>query len=138
MKKEMITWTVGDVCDDGHGRYETINIIVNFNGNGTAIERLQNAEKIIVEKLGVNTDKWFKEYLDNTIPKEEVEKLEKLGIELNDDSKNENGTVTIWLATDYFEIWKQLVEIADKDIKIEVPEIPDFYGVCNCYGIFRE
>jgi hypothetical protein len=139
MKKEMITWIIGDVCGDGHGKYDTINIVVNFNGDGTAVERLENAEKTIVEKLGINIDEWFKEYLDNIIPKEEVEKLKKLGIEpRHESSKNEDGTITVSCPIDYFEIWKQLIEIADKDIKIELHELPDFYSVCDCYGIFQE
>ena len=137
MKTEMVVWEIGDVCGDGHGKYETLNMIVEYDGEGEVLDRLTNAENLIQEKFDINLGQWFENYEENTIPADDVEKLDNIGIEYQKSDLEVDGVLTIFVAEDYFQIWKQLIEKADNGLKIHLAEQKVFYGKCTGYGLYE-
>ena len=136
-KEEMIVWEIGDVCNDGHGKHDSFNILVKYNGKEDAIKKLENTEDAIQEKFGIDLSKWFEYYEDYNIPAEDVKKLDELNIKYEKSNLTIDNRLSIWLAEEYFQIWKQLIEKADNNLKIEKVEPKIFYGKCTGYGLYE-
>ena len=138
--EQLMTFMIGDVCADGHGRYDTILMKVSIKNQDNLTEfenELEYAERLIKEKFDIDLSSWFVEYEDNIIPACDVKKLETLNIKFyNQDIDVKDGSLYIYMAEDYFNIWKQLIEIVNDNIKIEKVEFPSFYGKCTGYGLY--
>ena len=78
-KKETVIWEIGDVSDDGHGKHDSFNILVKYDGEETVIKKLESVENTIQEKFGIDLSKWFEYYEDYNIPADDVKKLDELG-----------------------------------------------------------
>ena len=140
MTKLSSSFMIGDVDANGHGRYDTILMKVSIKNQDNLIEfenELEYAERLIKEKFDIDLSSWFVKYEDNIIPACDVKKLETLNIKFyNQDIDDEDGSLYIYMAEDYFNIWKQLIETVNNNIKIEKVEFPSFYGKCSGYGLY--
>ena len=88
-------------------------------------------------KFGIDLSKWFEYYEDYNIPAEDVKKLDELNIKYEKSNLTIDNRLSIWLAEEYFQIWKQLIEKADNNLKIEKVEPKIFYGKCTGYGLYE-
>ena len=136
-KKETVIWEIGDVSDDGHGKHDSFNILVKYDGEETVIKKLESVENTIQEKFGIDLSKWFEYYEDYNIPADDVKKLDELGIEYEKENITIDNRLSIWCAEQYFFIWKQLMEKADNGLKIYKVNPPCFYGKCTGYGLYE-
>lgn len=142
MSEQLMLFMIGDVSNDGHGKYESIPMKVSiqnesFNKFEYEIE-LEKAENLIKEKYNIDLSLWFAQYEDNTILSEDVQKLIELDVDLVQNDVNEKtGNLVLYSAEDYFDIWKQLIEKANSNIKIEKIDIPMFFGKCTGYGLYQ-
>lgn len=138
--EQLMTFMIGDVCADGHGRYDTILMKVSIKNqdNHTEFENeLEYAEELIKENFDIDLSSWFAEHEDNIIPACDVKKLIDLNIKFNKaDIDEKDKILSIFSAEDYFNIWKQLIEMVNNNIKIEKVEFPSFYGKCSGYGLY--
>lgn len=141
MSEQLMIYEIGDVCADGHGKYETFLMKVSIQDQDDLKEfenELEYTERLIEEKFDIDLSSWFAEYEDNKIPKSDVKKLLDLNINFDStDLNDESGDLAIYSAEDYFNIWKQLIEKANPNIKIEKIELPIFYGKCTGYGLYE-
>lgn len=142
MSEQLMLFMIGDVSNDGHGKYESIPIKVSLQNESLnkfeyEIE-LEKTENLIKEKYNIDLSLWFAQYEDNTILSEDVQKLIELDVDLvQNDINEETGNLALYSAEDYFDIWKQLIEKVNSNIKIEKVEIPSFYGKCTGYGLYQ-
>lgn len=140
MNELTMLFAIGDMCNDGHGKYDIFPIKVTIQ-NQDKVEEFENeleyAETLIEEKYDIDLSTWFSEYEDNSIPQADVEKLKQLNIDIDVAAYyDKNGLVYLCGTEDYFKIWKQLVEKVNPNIQIEKIEMPTFYGNCTGYGLF--
>lgn len=136
MVEEKIELVVGDWSNDGHGRMDKIPLIIKVENGDDVVKALENAENVLLEQYNIDLSAWFAEYEDNKINKDDVEKLVKLGVEFDKKEIDENGDLTIWLADEFYEIWKQLIVKANSNISIERIELKSFCSKCSGYGIY--
>lgn len=146
MKKEIIKWEIGDTSYDGHQMVDSLILEVYYddeNTNEKLSSYLTKLEKRAVEITGVDFSKWFCDYEDNLIPEEDVKNLEKFGIVFNpynwDEPSCEDGSsdYIVFNVDDYFDIWVQLVKLADPDIRIDIINLPTHVPLSDGYGIFQ-
>lgn len=136
MAEEKIELVIGDWSNDGHGRMDTIPLIIKVENGDDIVKALENAENLLLEQYDIDLSTWFAEYEDNKINKDDVEKLVKLGVEFDKKQIDENGDLTIWLADEFYEIWKQLIVKANHNISIKRIKLKPFCSKCNGYGIY--
>ena len=136
-KKEIVIWKIDDFCDDDYRKHDSFNILVKYNGEEDVIKKLEDAENIIQEKFDIDLSKWFKEYWNYNIPSKDVKKLDELGIEYNKRNLTIDKKLAVLCTKDYFLIWKQLMEKADNDLKINKIEQKCFYSKCTGHGLFE-
>jgi hypothetical protein len=136
MAEEKIELIIGDWSYDGHGRMDSIPLIIKVENGDNVVKALENAENVLLEQYNIDLTLWFAEYEDNKINKDDVEKLVKLGVEFNKKEIDENGNLIVWLADEFYEIWKQLIVKANPNISIERIELKPFCSKCSCYGIY--
>jgi hypothetical protein len=139
MKEFLVNFLIGDFCADGHGKHDTIPMIVTTLNDNVDIEKVLNeAEEQINEKFNIDLSTWFKNYEEFNISREEVKKLKKLNIQFsNYNDINVDGTLDFFSVEDYFNIWKQLIEKVNPSIKIDKAVITEFYGKCTGYGLYE-
>ena len=137
-KEEHLAFLIGDICDEGHGKSDSIPMIVRVEQcvDCDVITVLEAAEDDIINKLGINIKSWFSDYAEDYIKPEDVNKLKDLGVTLSTGNINEDGCLFVspW---DYFNIWRQLVERVDPSINIKPVIIRCFTSKCSGYGLFR-
>lgn len=136
-KKETVVWKIGDVSDDGHGKHDSFNILVIYDGEETVIKKLESVENAIQEKFGIDLSKWFEDYEDYNIPADDVKKLDELGIEYEKENITIDNRLSVFCAEQYFFIWKQLMEKADNGLRIYKVNPKSFYGKCTGYGLYE-
>ena len=136
MAEEKIKLVIGDWSNDGHGRMDTIPLIIKVENGDDVVKALENAENLLLEQYDIDLSAWFYEYEDNKINKDDVEKLVKLNVEFDKNQIDENGDLTIWLADEFYEIWKQLIVKANPNISIKRIKLKSFFSKCSGYGIY--
>lgn len=136
MAEEKIELVVGDWSDDGHGKSDTIPLIIKVENEDDVVKALENAENLLLEQYNIDLSAWFAEYEDNKINKDDVEKLVKLDVKFDKNEIDENGNLTIWLADEFYEIWKQLIVKANPNISIERIKLKSFWSKCSGYGLY--
>lgn len=146
MKKEIIKWEIGDISYSGHRMMDSMVLEVYYddaNVDEKLSSYLTKLEKRAVEITGVDFSKWFYDYENNLIPEEDVKNLEKFGIVFNpynwDEPACEDGysDYIVFATEDYFDIWVQLVKLADPSIRIDIMAIQTHTPLSDGYGIFR-
>lgn len=135
MAKEYVELIVGDWSGDGHGKHDSIPMIVEFNDD-SATKALKEAEETITKQFDIDLSTWFSDYEDNKINKKDTQKLIDLGININKQDID-NGELTVWLAEDFFEIWKQLIVKVNPKINIEKFIFTSFDSKCSGYGLYE-
>lgn len=142
MKKEIIKWEIGDTSYDGHRMIDSLILEVYYDDENLS-SYLTKLEKRAVEITGVDFSKWFCDYENNLIPEEDVKNLEKFGIVFNPYNWDEpacadgSSDYIVFNVDDYFDIWVQLVKLADPDIRIDIVNPPTHVPLSDGYGIFQ-
>lgn len=136
MAEEKIELVIGDWSNDGHGRMDSIPLIIKVENGDDVVKALEKAENLLLEQYDIDLSAWFYEYEDNKINKDDVEKLVKLDVEFDKKQIDENGDLTIWLADEFYEIWKQLIVKANPNISIKRIKLKPFCSKCTGYGIY--
>lgn len=136
MAEEKIELVIGDWSNDGHGRMDSIPLIIKVENGDDVVKALENAENLLLEQYDIDLSTWFYEYEDNKINKDDVEKLVKLDVEFDKNQIDENGDLTIWDADEFYEIWKQLIVKANPNISIKRIKLKPFCSKCSGYGIY--
>lgn len=136
MAEEKIELVIGDWSNDGHGKSDTISLIIKVENEDDVVKALEDAENLLIEQYDIDLSAWFAEYEDNKINKDDVEKLVKLDVKFDKNEIDENGNLTIWLADEFYEIWKQLIVKANPNISIERIKLKSFCSKCSGYGIY--
>lgn len=138
-KEEHIDFLIGDTYDDGHGKYDSIPMIVRIEQcvDCDVIAALEAAEDDIINRLGIDIKSWFSDYGEDYIKPEDVNKLKDLGVDIPTSNINKDGYLSTLSPIDYFSIWKQLVERADPSITIKPVLVRGFTSICSGYGLFR-
>lgn len=138
-KEEHLDFLVGDISDEGHGKSDSIPMIVRVEQcvDCDVIAVLEAAEDDIINKLGIDIKSWFSDYGEDYIKPEDVNKLKDLGVAISDSTINKDGYLFALSPWDYFKIWKQLVERADPSITIRPVLVRGFTSICSGYGLFR-
>ena len=136
MAEEKIELVIGDWSNDGHGRVDSIPLIIKVDNCDSVKKALVEAEKILFEQYNIDLTLWFAEYEDNKLRKYEVEKLIELGIEFDKQNIDENGELIVYNADEFYEIWKQLIVKANPNISIERIKLGAFISKCSGYGIY--
>ena len=134
--KELINFIIGDYSGDGHGKAETFTLEIEHNCSDIE-KRLEENEQKLLNEYDIDLSSWFAEYENYKLPKEEVEKLNKLKINYQQDNLNNNGELRFYLAEDYLDIWIQLMHFVDKDIKINKANVKTYFGSCTGYGLYE-
>jgi hypothetical protein len=134
--KEQFEFIFGDYSNDGHGQYETITCEIEHDNSVEILTRLQQDEEKLVSEFNLDMDNWLLNYEDNELPAEVVDKFNELNISYNKFDLTETGELQIFSVDDFFYIWKQLINLVDKDIKIEKVTIKQFFSKCSGYGIY--
>mgnify|MGYP003307694558 CR=1 FL=1 len=65
-----------------------------------------------------------------------VDKFNELNISYNKFDLTKTGELQIFSVDDFFYIWKQLINLVDKDIKVEIKSMKQFFSKCSGYGIY--
>ena len=136
MAEEKIKLVIGDWSNDGHCRMDSIPLIIKVENGDDVVKALENAENLLLEQYDIDLSAWFYEYEDNKINKDDVEKLVKLDVEFDKKQIDENGDLTIWLADEFYEIWKQLIVKANPNISIKRIKLKPFCSKCSGYGLY--
>ena len=136
MAEEKIELVIGDWSNDGHGRMDSIPLIIEVKNEDDVVKALENAENVLLEQYNIDLSSWLAEYEDNKINKDDVEKLVELDVEFDKKQIDENGDLTIWLADEFYEIWKQLIVKANPNISIKRIKLKPFCSKCTGYGIY--
>jgi hypothetical protein len=134
--KERFEFIFGDYSNDGHGQYEIITCEIEHDNSVEILTRLQQDEEKLVSEFNLDMDNWLLNYEDNELPAEVVEKFNDLNISYNKFDLTETGELQFFSVDDFFYIWKQLINLVDKDIKIEKVMIKQFFSKCSGYGIY--
>ena len=134
--KERFEFIFGDYINDGHGQYETIICEIEHDNSVEILTRLQQDEEKLVSEFNLDMDNWLLNYEDNELPAEVVDKFNELNISYNKFDLTETGELQFFSVDDFFYIWKQLINLVDKDIKIEKVTIKQFFSKCSGYGIY--
>jgi hypothetical protein len=134
--KEQFEFIFGDYSNDGHGQYETIICEIEHDNSAEILTRFQQDEEKLVSEFDLNMTFWLQEYEDNKLTKEIVDKFNELKINYNKFDLDAEGNLQIFSVDDFFYIWKQLINLVDKDIKIEKVTIKQFFSKCSGYGIY--
>jgi len=120
----MINLVMGDWSGDGHSQTATVTIISNIDKKA-----LEKAHKAGAKKTDVNfEDDVAADYEDNTISKDDVDKLSKFGFKIEDYSEDEDPgdddddpRYCLW--TDGYALaWLFVAQIGNPDFKFEVIE----------------
>lgn len=138
-KEEHLDFLIGDTYDDGHGKHDSIPMIVRIEQcvDCDVIAVLKVVEDVIINKLGIDIKSWFSDYGEDYIKPEDVNKLKDLGVTIPTSNINKDGYLFALSPIDYFSIWKQLVEMADPSITIKPVIVRGFISKCSGYGLFR-
>ena len=136
MVEEKIELVIGDWSNDGHGRSDTIPLIIKVENEDDVVKALEDAENLLIEQYDIDLSAWFAEYEDNKINKDDVERLIKLGIEFDKNQIDESGNLTVCLADEFYGIWKQLIVKANPNISIKRIKLKPFFSKCTGYGIY--
>lgn len=134
--KEQFEFIFGDYSNDGHGQYETIICEIEHDNSVEILTRLQQDEEKLVSEFDLNMAFWLQDYEDNELPAEVVDKFNELNIIYNKFDLDEDGNLQIFSVDDFFYIWKQIINLVDKEIKIEKVPIKQFFSKCSGYGIY--
>ena len=134
--KEQIEFLFGDYSNDGHGQYETIVCEIEHDNSVEILTRLHLAEEKLGSEFDLDMFNWLSDYEDNKLTKKIVDKFNKLNISYNKFDLTETGELQIFSVNDFFYIWKQLINLVDKDIKIEIKPMKQFFSKCSGYGIY--
>lgn len=138
--EKYINWQVGDISNDGHGKYDSFILKCSYDNNVNFTEFLTNIESSIYNVLGVDVANWFRDFEDSTIPASDVNKVKKLGFDFTEYHLNakDNGDVTcsIFSTEEFLDIWLFLANKLSDSVKIEKTEdVADFYPNGG-YGLF--
>lgn len=136
MAKEYVELIVGDWSGDGHGKHDSFPMIIEYDDENNVTNVLKEAEETIKKQFDIDLSTWFSDYEDNKINKKDTQKLIDLGININKQDID-NGELTVWLAEDFFEIWKQLIVKVNPKIKIEKFVFTPFDSKCSGYGLYE-
>ena len=138
-KEEHLDFLIGDIYDDGHGKHDSIPMIVRVEQcvDCDVIAVLEAAEDDIINRLGIDIKSWFSDYGENYIKPEDVNKLKDLGVAIQVGCIDKNGYLFAQSSFDYFNIWKQLIERVDLSITINPVLIRGFTSKCSGYGLFK-
>ena len=137
MVETNMMWEIGDVCGDGHGKYENILIAVGHPEGTNAIKQLGAAEEKLKTDYDIYLETWFQDYDDWLLPPEEVKKLGKLHVEYDEYEVDYEGQLSVPDAKAYFDIWRQLITSVDPQLTIRQISLPIFCGKCTGYGLFE-
>jgi len=134
--KELINFLIGDYSADGHGQTDTFTLEIEHNCSDIE-KRLEENEQKLLNEYDIDLSLWFKEYEDNIISNEDVQKLNNLKINYDNTWLNENNELSVWDGEQYLDIWIQLMHFIDKDIKINKANVKTYFGSCTGYGLYE-
>lgn len=140
--KQTINWLVGDVNYDGHQQTHSVLMSVTYpksKAKENIFQYLEEIENLAIAKSGVDFSKWFSDYQENTISPEDVNKLRAYGVVFNEnnwDDPRASDRYIVFTGDDYFDIWKQIIQITDPDVRIEVILVPMYTPKADGYGLF--
>ena len=130
--KEMLEMIVGDYSGDGHNMYQTFNLEIEHDNSKEIEQRLLNNEQILNDKYEIDLSNWFKEYEENTLSDEEIQKLKNLNIKIDE----ETNELRFYDAEEFIDIWIQLMHLVDPEIKINRINYKTYMSNCTGYGLF--
>ena len=133
--QKMLSLTLGDPFEDGHGKTSTHIFKVTSPGDTDPIDHIKQLEEDIKQKFNLDIENWFVEYEENYIPNDDVQKLVELGI-VNQGDVEDNHKYEIWGVDWYTSIWMQLLKKADPNIEIEEVKFEQIESKCEGYGLF--
>lgn len=137
MIKENFELIVGDWSEDGHGKHDSFQFEVIVKDDRDVKQALNEAEKMVEDKFGIDLSVWFEDYEDFYLNKEDTQKLIDLGISFCKNDIQEDGRFACYGgAEEFFKIWKQLIMKADENIEIHDIYFKPFESRCSGYGLY--
>lgn len=140
-------FAIGDWSDDGHGKCDYHYVISN-----KPVEEVRELHYNIKKITGVDIDNMCSNYRDSTINIKDYLKLIELGFDFSlydfekDDYDDINYGISCCDTLAFVNIWIFLLKLVDKNLEIEIEDIPmfQFYGVdkknrhihAKGYGLF--
>lgn len=125
----------GDWSNDGHGM--TLSTIIRSNFNKDEIE---NAYKEGIEKIGFDfKEDYCREYEDDFLPNEIIEKLKSQGIHVNFESDYEGSNTGdgVHIRPDeYTEIYLKLCQLGNSNFNYTIIKTPELH--IGGYGLFYD
>ena len=137
MIKENFELIVGDWSGDGHSKHDSFQFEVIVKDDRDVKQALNEAEKMVEDKFGIDLSVWFEDYEDFYLNKEDTQKLIDLGISFCKNDIQEDGRFACYGgAEEFFKIWKQLIMKADENIEIHDIYFQPFESRCSGYGLY--
>lgn len=127
MNKTVFKLQVGDWSNDGHSRTRT----AVFETNRT-VEELREMYFRNKEVYGDVLEHYCSEYAESLITKEDIEEIEKVGIIISDEMKEEaqqNGEASVY-PEDIIEWFIQFMKLGNPSLELTLitePKIPTFH-----------
>ena len=132
--EKMLSLTLGDPCEDGHGKTSTHIFKVTSPGDTDPIEHIKQLEEILESEYDIHLDWWFANYEENYVHDDEARRLVELGIIKEEDVKD--NKYSFWDSDEYIYVWMQLLKKADPNIEIEEVKFEQIESKCEGYGLF--
>lgn len=137
MQYYIFEYTIGSDSCSGHDRCESGYIHVNHSN-----EELLAAMNTFKEKTGCNWEKWFRNYQDNSLSKDETIKvLEYLGVSKANDFDIEDDCLYVYNASGFIALMMAICRVAlpDLDWCYHTPKVDGeaFFSDMG-YGLFME
>jgi len=121
----------GDWSNDGHGMTQSIIIRSNLTK-----EQIEQAYKEGIEIIGFDfKEDYCREYEDDFLPNEIIEKLKLHGIYVNFESDNKGDGVHI-NPDEYTELYLKICQLGDSDFKYTIIKTPEVH--IGGYGLFYD
>lgn len=129
-KRIIISLNTGDVGDDGHGKYDSTYILSNLSHT-----ELQQAYNQGSSQLGIDITLYCKEYVDNTFPKDDYDKLIQSGYDHHDDNLWEDNNIYYMEIKVFIKLWLFIAGIGNTSFEYKYLECDNTLDIGG-YGLY--
>lgn len=129
MEKVIFLWIVGDPSGDGYDKYESVPVEIETKNKEKDLDYIKHDFEKECKDIGLNTAKWFTEYLDHKMSEGDYNKLKEMGCPFEDIFDPDRIG---WY--DFFTIWLFLLnhlrpDLKAKELKLEKIKPSGGYGL---------
>ena len=127
----LVTLTVGDWSNDGHGMTDVVAVESNKN-----IESILAAYKKGTEIVGFELHEQCRAYEDNSFPMKHYEKLMDLEVdlELEEEAEPDSSSIGLISGDDFAAIYIAICKLGDPEIQMDVVQLRNIN--IGGYGLF--